>query len=217
MKVIGISDLHGILPEIEEQADICVICGDISPLLLQTSAKKIQRWLGEEFIPWTEELNCEEVFMIGGNHDMIFQEHEEIVFKNTKITYLRDQLIKYKGYSIYGTPWCSKFGKWAFMLKPDQLREKYDLIPEKLDLLITHDVPYGCNDVILEDVHWKGQHLGNPELLLAIRTKKPKNLCCGHLHGSDHTPTKFYDTIVRQCSIVNEQYKLAYKPQIFEI
>lgn len=217
MKVIGISDLHGILPEIEEQADICVICGDISPLLLQTSAKKTQRWFGEEFIPWTEELNCEEVFMIGGNHDMIFQEHEEIVFKNTKITYLRDQLIKYKGYSIYGTPWCSKFGKWAFMLKPDQLREKYDLIPEKLDLLITHDVPYGCNDVILEDVHWKGQHLGNPELLLAIRTKKPKNLCCGHLHGSDHTPTKFYDTMVRQCSIVNEQYKLTYKPQIFEI
>lgn len=35
MKTIAISDLHGLLPEIVEPADIMFICGDISPLHIQ--------------------------------------------------------------------------------------------------------------------------------------------------------------------------------------
>lgn len=217
MKVLGISDLHGLLPNIHNSVDICVICGDISPLLLQHSPKKTKEWLGETFIPWTETIDCDHIFLISGNHDHVFAKHKQIVFKGTNITYLKDNKIEYKGYNIYGTPWCTQFGNWDFMLNSAKLKEQFSLIPENLDLLITHDVPLNCNDVIIEDVKWKGKHIGNPELLQAIIDKKPKNLCCGHLHGSDHTPTKFYNTIVRQCSLVNEQYKLAYKPQIFEI
>lgn len=217
MKIIGISDLHGILPEIKDEADICVICGDISPLLLQHSQKKTQEWFAEEFIPWSDEIRCDKIFLIAGNHDHVFAKHKQIVFKDTKITYLRDNLVEYQGYKIYGTPWCTRFGNWDFMLSDNKLKEIYSLIPENLDLLITHDVPYECNDVIIEHVHWKGKHIGNPELLNVLKEKNPKNLCCGHLHGSDHTPTKFYNTMCRQCSIVNENYQLTYKPQIFEI
>ena len=97
MKVLGISDLHGLLPNIHDSVDICVICGDISPLLLQHSPKKTKEWLGETFIPWTETIDCDHIFLISGNHDHVFAKHKQIVFKGTNITYLKDNKIEYKG------------------------------------------------------------------------------------------------------------------------
>lgn len=217
MKVIALSDLHGQLPIIEESSDIVVIAGDISPLLLQHSNKLTKEWIIKDFVDWGNTIDCDKIFIVAGNHDHIFEHHKHLFPKKSKFQYLEDTLVKYKNYTIYGTPWCTIFGNWAFMRKNDILYEKYSRMPENVDILITHDVPYNCNDVIIEDVRWAGQHLGNIPLQEIIQIKKPKNLCCGHLHGSDHTPTMVYDTMIRQCSILNEQYKITYEPQIFEI
>lgn len=216
MKIIAVSDLHGYLPTITESCDLFVIAGDILPLPIQEQLKRSKDWINNKFLPWINKLDCTKVVLVAGNHDIPLETHSGI-FNKTKVTYLQDKLIEFKGYKIYGTPWCKQFGRWAFMAQSDILQKYYEPIPKELDLLITHDVPYTCNDVIIEPVHWANEHIGNMQLLEVIVNKKPKNLCCGHLHGVDHTPKKYFDTMIYPCSLLNEQYKPVYNPQIFEI
>ena len=44
MKIAGISDLHGYLPNIEK-SDILLIAGDISPLNIQFNKPEMKKWL----------------------------------------------------------------------------------------------------------------------------------------------------------------------------
>lgn len=219
MKVAALSDMHGILPTYDFESDIVCICGDISPLRIQNNMTKMLYWIENVFIPWTNTLNCGKIFLIAGNHDRLFENRNgKELLMHSNIIYLEDDLVEHDGKLIYGTPWCKVFGNWSFMLYPEGLQKMYAKIPENVDLLLTHDVPYECNDVILDPVPWaNGEHIGNPQLLEVMKEKKPASLCCGHLHSTDHTPIEFYDTIVRQCSIVGEDYKVHYEPQIFEI
>lgn len=221
VSVTAISDLHGFLPDYSNyKSDIFCICGDVSPLKIQNNVPQMKNWLYKTFIPWTESLPCDKVFLIAGNHDLFAERLVNIkeFFLGTKVWYSEDDTYEYNDKLIHGTPWCKIFGNWSFMLTSDELEKKYAEIPENVDLLLTHDVPYGQNDVILEKVWWNtGEHIGNVSLLEAIQEKKPKNLCCGHLHSTDHTPTKFGDMMQYNCSIVDERYKIAYEPQTFII
>ena len=70
MRLIAISDLHGNLPEIKEQADIMIIAGDISPLYIQGRKSDMISWLKNEFIDWINSLNVETVYLIAGNHEI---------------------------------------------------------------------------------------------------------------------------------------------------
>ena len=52
------------------------------------------------------------------------------------------------------------------------MTEKFSLIPNDVDFLLTHDAPYGTSDVVLEDVPWnKHEHIGNVPLRDAIIEK----------------------------------------------
>lgn len=221
VKVTSVADLHGFLPDYSKyQCDIFCICGDFSPLNIQQKVPQMKDWLYHKFIPWTEQLPCDKVFLIAGNHDIGFSRlvNPKEFFLGTKIWYAEDDTYEYYDKIIYGTPWCRIFCNWAYMITDEALEKKYSDIPENIDLLLTHDVPYGCNDVILQDTRWRtNDHIGNKPLLNAIIEKKPKNLCCGHLHATSHEPSKFFSTMQYNCSVVDENYDLVYEPQTFEI
>lgn len=51
MRIGATSDLHGVLPAVEE-CDIFLICGDIMPLNIQLNMPKSRLWLQNTFIPW---------------------------------------------------------------------------------------------------------------------------------------------------------------------
>lgn len=70
MKLIAVSDLHGSLPKIEDEADIMIIAGDISPLYIQGRKPAMISWLKNEFIDWINSLNVETVYLIAGNHEI---------------------------------------------------------------------------------------------------------------------------------------------------
>lgn len=74
MKTIAISDLHGLLPEIVEPADIMFICGDISPLHIQFNKPEMWKWLTGEFMDWIIGLPVEKVYLVAGNHDAFLKE-----------------------------------------------------------------------------------------------------------------------------------------------
>ena len=79
MKIAVTSDLHGYLPDIEP-CEVLFICGDISPLDIQSNIPKMQVWLRNKFASWINNLPCNQVLMVAGNHDFIFQwltEHPE--------------------------------------------------------------------------------------------------------------------------------------------
>lgn len=227
MKICGISDLHGTLPTQFENHEVMFICGDISSLNIQINSRKLKKWLIEEFKPWCESLPNDKIFFIAGNHDRFMEAHPDFMYENftnqDKVTYLCNDNYIYtsregKEYSIYGTPYCKKFGNWFFMRDFNKLKEIYSNIPENLDILITHDQPYGYGDILLQQTAWyTGEHLGNKALTEEILIKQPKILLTGHLHSTSHKCVPIINTKRYNVSLKDEFYDLVYEPLYLEI
>lgn len=217
MKIIAISDLHGLLPKIDEKCDVLCICGDIIPLEIQTDIYKSKNWLKTDFIAWCNSIACKHILLIAGNHDLIFEQtlHHEImdIFLGTKIHYLENDEVEIDGKRFYGTPYCHIFENWAFMREDVHLKMIYDLIPENLDVLLIHDAPYGTSDICLQETDGNDkEHLGCIPLRDAILEKKPKLVLHGHLHSTNHNVELMENTKVYNVSILNESYNLEYPP-----
>lgn len=223
------SDLHGTLIPISEfqPCEVVFICGDISPLNIQANDKKMKRWLFNTFKPWCEALPCDKVFFIAGNHDWIALrdlEFMKAVFPmDEKVTYLNHEKASYmskdgKEYKIFGTPFCKQFCNWAFMEEDDELAKLYLAIPDDLDILLSHDQPYGYGDIILQETYWnEGQHIGNKSLVEAVLTKQPKYMLCGHLHSTTHECVEILQTKRYNVSLKDEYYDVAYEPLYLDI
>ena len=226
MKVIALSDLHGDLIPIKEECDLICICGDIVPLQIQSGSRKTKHWLRNKFKPWCESLPCDKVLFISGNHDLHTQDLEfmySVFPKDDKVTYLFHEEYIYnhnnREYHIFGTPYCKIFGDWAFMDTDERLRSLYNQIPEGLDILLTHDQPFGWGDTLEQKLYWNDteEHIGNKPLVEAILSKQPEYLFCGHLHSTTHECIKIGKTKRYNVSIKDEMYNIAYPPLCISI
>lgn len=227
IKICAMSDLHGYLPEVKP-CDLVLICGDIVPLRIQGRTKDSYKWFSTEFKEWAMDLPCDKVIFIAGNHELTFPNHyndyKQLFYNDSKVTYLCHEEYIYKGldgkeYSIFGTPYCKEFGNWAFMLPDPELEERYSEILENLDILITHDAPYGVSDVLLQkECKWAtGEHIGNVPLRNAIIQKCPKYVFHGHLHSTSHEFELLENSKVVNCSLKDEFYNVLYKPIIIDL
>lgn len=221
------SDLHGYLPQID-QCELVLICGDIVPLNIQDSSKLTYRWFSTVFKEWAENLPCQKIVFIAGNHELHLQghykEYRQLFNTDSKIVYLCHEEYTYSGsdgndYRIFGTPYCQEFGSWAFMLTDKKLGEMFLDIPRKLDILLTHDQPYMYGDVLLqEDCPWATkEHIGSSTLTLAIFGTAPRYQFNGHLHSCDHDKIMIGDTIHYNVSLKDEKYQVVYKPLYLNI
>lgn len=222
MKVVAISDLHGNLPLIEEVACIYCISGDIMPLNIQSNDRKCRKWLREDFIPWANNLPCAHVILVAGNHDFVFYRMEkpdiDKIFEGSKVIYLENSGVQLEGLNIFGTPWCHQFGRWAFMADDDKLADLFSEIPDNVDILVTHDAPYGTSDICFQKVYWNyGEHIGCVPLRDAILAKKPKLVLHGHLHSTNHENEVLGESDVYNVSLLDENYDLIYKPLILDV
>ena len=221
MKVTAISDLHGELINIES-CDLLLICGDISPLEIQKDYFAMSKWVFREFQEWIKNLPCKRVILTPGNHDYWFYKIVPDAVSTelfSKLTILKDSYIdifddtENKYIKIYGTPWCKFCGYWAFVKdNPQDLVPIYKHIPEDVDILITHDAP-DLGKVGYTHMN-NGGHIdySNKALGDAVREKKPKYMFCGHVHSGDHE-LKNYDGInCANVSLLDEEYRVYYKP-----
>jgi len=178
-----------------------------------------------EFAKWFNGLNNyhHKVF-IAGNHDWGFQNNVEkvksILSEYDTINYLQDDFItvgdsdphdpNVNTVKIWGSPWQPEFYNWAFNLPKngEELKAVWDMIPEDIDILITHGPAWG----MLDDVEGRrGDHLGCELLAERIKQIKPKIHICGHIHtGYGH----YYDghTHYFNASMLNEQYLYSHSP-----
>lgn len=232
LKIVAVSDLHGYLPEITEPADIMLIAGDISPLYIQFNKPAMKKWTESKFANWVKSLPVDKVYIVAGNHDGYFEGINAINFDDfkrkcgDKLVYLENSLDIYhhggKEYKIFGTPYCHIFGNWPFMRSEEYLEEKFKSIPDELDIIISHDPPYGiCQvDQILEDRIWNSQelkHCGNKKLAERLSQIDYKLLVCGHIHSGSHEPYEFKDGHIVNVSILNENYNINYNPFYYEL
>ena len=234
MTICAISDLHGNLPLYPSEfwngimdCEILFICGDILPLNIQFDMLRSRNWLTEEFKPWAASLPVEQVYFIAGNHDAWFERNDltahQIFPSHDKVRYLKNEYIDYishqdsKIYHIFGTPYCHIFGNWAFMKDEETLVKKFSQIPDNIDILISHDAPYGVSDICFQGFSSDKGHIGCPELRDAIIEHKPKYNFHGHLHSSNHGEEILGETKVFNTSILDEGYNLIYKPLIMRI
>ena len=83
---------------------------------------------------------------------------------------------------LTGTPWQPEFGGWAFNLKRGQAcLNKWNLIPEDTDVLITHTPPLGFGDLTST-----GVRAGCVDLLHCVQQRiKPKYHVYGHIHEGE--------------------------------
>lgn len=226
MKICAISDLHGYLPELKP-CELVLICGDSVPLEYQASSKKTKKWYDVTFRRWAEELPCDKVLFIAGNHELHFPRkkiiYESLFSKDDKITYLCHSEYIHKSkdgkeYKIFGTPYCKQFMNWAFMYPNEELEKIFKNIPSDLDILISHDNPYGYGDIVLQECPWAdGSHIGNIPLAKAIEEKQPKYQFNGHLHSCEHSLIMIDNTKHYNCSIKDEQYNPIYEPLYLDI
>ncbi len=225
-----ISDLHGHYPK-HEGGDLLIVAGDL------TARDTTDQF--DEFFSWLSMQNYKRGIVVGGNHDNLLQKGSIPFLELDKpfdisIDYLCDSGTAFEYYDerfpeedegflpsgkrtlkIWGSPWTKTFPGMnpkckAFTVDTEEeLAEKWSLIPDDVDILITHSPPSGR----LLDKTIDGRYVGS-ESLYAATSSSPGNLqlhIFGHIHeayGDKYwKPTKYVNA-----SHVNERYEPVNKP-----
>lgn len=193
MKIDILSDLHGYFPELPG-GDLLILCGDY------TAADKTVQWA--HFFEWLKKQDYRKKILIGGNHDNFMangwpksqkeakelKEVQELLDEEeaegiNDFEYLCDSGTEFEGVTIWGTPWTKTFKGinpkcCAFTLENDQeLRQRFDKCPVKVDILVAHGPPYGILDANVE-----GEMCGSIPALELLDRVKPLYMVFGHIH-----------------------------------
>jgi len=166
-----VSDLHGIYPLLEG-GDLLILAGDY------TRSDRTFEW--EMFFQWLDSQKYKKKVFIAGNHDNLL--HSCCCsYEAPDGTYLCDCGTEFEGLKIWGSPWTTAFEGMnpcckAFTVQNDaQLSEKWSLIPDDTDILITHSPAYGMMDLCVNGdkmdcvgskslLKWKADHYNTLKL-----------------------------------------------------
>jgi Icc-related predicted phosphoesterase len=218
MKITFISDTHTKHKQITYDlpgGDLLIHAGDISSMGYKHEI--------QQFLKWFNKLdNYSHKIFIAGNHDWGFKDSpkmcQELLDFYDKVTYLEDnmELIgdDYEfSVKIWGSPWQPEFCNWAFNLprNGEELKHKWDLIPNDIDILITHGPAYGKLDKIIGEY----ENLGCELLAERIKIIKPKIHVCGHIH-SGYGYVFDGETHFINASVLGESYQYMNKPLTVE-
>lgn len=178
-KIVFISDTHNYHDEVKlPKGDILVHSGDFSGRGHPAEIFNFFSWLS------IQSLKFKHIVFIAGNHDKSFEYKSPWVLKAleqlpTNVHYLEDSEIIIDGIKFYGSPWQPEFFNWAFNLPRGQaIEEKWDMIPQDTDILITHGPPMYMLDYTLRDMI----NVGCLDLYNKVLQVKPKIHVFGHIH-----------------------------------
>ena len=202
-KIVFISDTHTYHDEVKiPEGDILIHCGDFS------SSGRIEEIARFNF--WLSKLPHKTKIVVAGNHDRLFETNRSLAESLlTSAIYLQDSEIIIDDIHIYASPWQPAFCNWAFNLqRGKEIKKKWDLIPDRVDILVTHCPPYGILDQITPKV---STNLGCEELYNKVIVLKPKIHAFGHIHGS-YGKKKIKETTYINASNCTEEYDPINKP-----
>lgn len=236
MRIVCTSDVHGKIAGVTfPPGDVLVIAGDVlgdvvnsrGKLARGKEAAEIQlRPLSPDLVGvrplestlpmlarFLDEVPFDHVVLVAGNHDWAFQfrRRRAKALLPGKVRYLQDSGTEIGGVKFWGSPWQPEYHGWAFNLPRDgpELAEAWAMIPEGIDVLVTHGPPAG-----ILDMPWGTEPpVGDGTLLERVIAVKPRFHVFGHVHGSYGTrvvgPTTFMNVAAS-----SEANRLANGPQV---
>ena len=235
MRIVCISDTHSLQDDMLHEippGDVLIHAGDISNRGGERDVTK--------FIYWFQNIRgFDAKIFISGNHDHCFEQVNKPHHKRdydwlrnlmgpenlaqSDVFYLEDDfmIIERPEFSrpikIYGTPWQPEFYNWAFNLPRSgtELEEKWGMIPDDTDVLITHGPPNGILDLVN---NWRQpfQNVGCELLRFHMERIKPALNVFGHIHEGYGTKN-LEDTLYVNASICTARYDAINKPIIVDL
>jgi len=219
INVVCISDTHRYHASIDlPPGDILIHAGDSTSTGTKEQIESVGEWLRS----LTQyKYKC----IIAGNHDWGFERNAkakewlygtEQLAKDSGLIYLQDESVVLsigdRSIKIYGSPWQPEFCNWAFNLpRGSQLKDKWDLIPKDIDILITHGPPFNILDRTI-----RGSGVGCEELLYAVSNIRPSLHVFGHIHES-YGRIKLEQTTFVNASSCNLSYRPVNQPIVVQI
>lgn len=235
MRLVCISDTHSLHHQMEHplpNGDILIHAGDVSNKGGQKDVTDFIRWL-QGLGGWDAKI------FISGNHDYCFERINKPSYNGTydwlgplmspenlsqsDVTYLEDSFITIetpefsRPIKFYGSPWQPWFYDWAFNLPRlgSELQEKWNMIPEDTDVLITHGPPNGYRDLVN---NWRqpNTNVGCELLTNRIGQINPLVNVFGHIHegyGFEYGKK----TLFVNASICTPEYHPTNKPIVIDL
>ncbi|KAE9554358.1 hypothetical protein FO519_002417 [Halicephalobus sp. NKZ332] len=227
VRFVCISDTHEKLDEILHMipdGDVLIHAGDFTNYGDVGEVIKFNQELGK--LPHKYKI------VVPGNHELGFEDGEEMTERQlaglsmlgiskahemlTNCEYLVDRCIEVHGLKIFGSPWHPMPGYSFYRSRGQALLHKWNNIPPKIDVLVTHTPPLGHGDYN----SWNkcdGVLAGCAELLNTVEYRvKPKYHVFGHIHDMHGSTTNGQTTFIN-ASITDHKLKINNPPIIFDI
>ncbi|MBA3784786.1 MAG: metallophosphoesterase [Acidobacteria bacterium] len=209
-KIVCLSDTHNCSEQIiVPNGDILIHAGDAT---IRGTIDEIIL-----FNEWFANLPHAYKIFVAGNHDWLFETNNRYArnLLDKSIIYLQDSSVEIGGLKIYGSPWQPRFFDWAFnLMRGAELAEKWKLIPDDTDILITHGPPFGILDEVPRQ-YWI-ENTGCEELRKRVETIKPKLHIFGHIHCGYGQAEKFGVKFVN-ASNCDESYEPTNAPIVIDL
>jgi len=206
LRVVCISDTHTQCRRVEiPPGDVLIHAGDL------TGSGSLEELASEA--AWLRTMPHTHKVIIAGNHDFCFERCGEAARALCDgLIYLEDAEVTVAGLRIYGSPWQPRFFDWAFNLdRGEPLRRVWSMIPEGLDVLVTHGPPRSLGDRTAA-----GEAVGCDDLLDATRRTAPTYHVFGHIHEGYGVHREGSTTYVN-ASTVDLGYRPVNPPVVLEV
>lgn len=214
-RIVCISDTHNCNEEIVvPEGDILVHSGDAT--IKGTEDEVVQ------FLSWFSALPHKHKIFVAGNHDWMYEianRRARLLTDNFRIIYLQDSSTEIGGLKIYGSPWQPRFYDWAFNLnRGAEMAEKWAMIPDDIDILITHGPPHKILDAVprLSGVDYAGCEELRRRIEQIAVSGRLKLHVFGHIHCGygvhDEMGVKFVNA-----STCDEKYQPTQPPIVVDL
>jgi len=224
VRFVCISDTHSTHRKVTiPDGDVLICTGDFT--------RHGERETVEDFNSWLKTLPHKHKLLVYGNHDLSMDEEflkhnrdtwdkynkgqdpEGITKLITEAKILDGELVEIEGMKIYGLNIMSHgIGLCACARDRETLMKEYAKIPPSLDVLLTHQPPWG-----LGDTTFLGSLVGCPLLRQEVEKKRPAFHVFGHIHEGYGVYFHPYGGIFINCATTNILSQASHKPVVFDI
>ncbi|MFO0749682.1 MAG: metallophosphatase domain-containing protein [Myxococcota bacterium] len=175
MRLVAIADTHLFTDDLTvPPGDVLIHAGDLCRAGSLEELAEAALWLSR--LPHAHKV------VVAGNHDWAFMRsptEARALMAEAGVVYLEDALAVVAGLRIWGAPWQPAYNGWAFNLQRGApLAEKWALIPDGLDVLVTHGPPAGIGDASVMGA----RRAGCAHLRARVAEVRPRLHLFGHIH-----------------------------------